>query len=491
MVPPEMNLTIHPFILSGGAGTRLWPLSRRAFPKQFHSLLEDSSLLQQTAMRLEAGPFSPPTIICNHQHRFLAAEQMQQTGINEFQIILEPVAKNTAAAIATAAHYASHQTEPGQKQKLESKEDKLLLILPSDHYIENNEIFIEAIRNSVEAARAGNIVTFGVKPEKAEPGYGYIKTKSELASLPSLKVECFKEKPDEISAGKFIRQPGYFWNAGIFLFTLSTLKKAYMEHAPEIWRCSEAAMSAAQKDLDFLRLNEPAFSACLAISFDHAILEKARNISCTPLETRWSDLGKWTALWQAGQKDQSGNVIKGDVSLSGTENSFAHATDGSSLSLIGLSNVVAVATSDAVMVAAKDKVDDLKAILEQFEKQGRTELHHHKRIFRPWGSSETIGEGQHYQVKRLLVNPGASLSLQKHHKRAEHWVVVKGTANVQRGTESFTLLENQSTYIPIGEIHRLQNLEQTVLEMIEVQSGIYLGEDDIERLEDDYGRSGK
>lgn len=485
MVPPEMSLKIDPFILSGGAGTRLWPLSRHSFPKQFHSLNDEFSLLQQTAMRLENADFHPPKIICNQQHRFLAAEQMQQTGFTDYQVILEPVGRNTAAAAAIAAlHTASFSND-------QPHQERLILLLPADHYIEKSDKLLEAIVNGVDAAMAGNIVTFGVKPATPEPGYGYIETTAKPDDATSLKVKRFIEKPDTNTAEDFISQNNYYWNAGIFLFTFSTIRKAFNEHAPEIWQCCEAAINAAEKDLDFLRLGESAFSACPDISFDYAILEKAKNITCTPLKTAWSDLGKWTSLWQAGEKDQLGNVIKGDVTISKTKNSLAHATDGNSLSLIGLSNVIAVATSDAVLVAAKDSIDDLKQILTAFEKQGRSVLHEHKRVFRPWGASEIIGEGQHYQVKRLLVNPGASLSLQKHHKRAEHWVVVKGTATVQRGSENFTLHENQSTYIPIGELHRLENEQQSVLEIIEVQSGVYLGEDDIERLEDNYGRLGK
>ncbi len=466
---------IRPVVLSGGSGTRLWPLSRSARPKQFLSLEgRGPSLFQQTLHRLAAPLFDAPCIICNHEHRFLAAEQAREAGVTPQEIILEPQGRNTAPAALVAALHAAGE-DP----------HRLVLLLPSDHAVEDVHAFADAVAAGVDAARQGRIVTFGVKPSRPETGYGYLETAPGDAPLEVLR---FTEKPASEVAREYLRSGRHFWNAGIFLFSAEAMIAAFREHAPHFLAPCMAALKEARRDLDFLRLAEEPWRDCPADSLDYAVMEHAGNVRCVPLEAGWSDLGSWTAVWDMHAHDAAGNAASGDVLLHEARNCYAHSTEKTCLTLLGVEDVIAVATRDAVLVAARDRAQEVGAIVRRLQEQGREEALFHARVHRPWGWYEGLERGERYQVKMLMIRPGARLSLQSHHHRAEHWVVVRGTVRVTNGEEVFLLTENESTYIPIGVRHRLENPGKLPAIVIEVQSGGYLGEDDIVRIDDDYGR---
>ncbi len=466
---------IYPFILSGGSGTRLWPLSRSAYPKQFLSLFGKKSLLQESCLRLNSPIFKPPSILCNNDHRFLVAEQLQQINLSQSSIILEPVARNTApAALIAALQTAKHD------------ENSLILLMPSDHVINDQAGFQQTIKQGMQAAQNNHIVTFGIKPASPETGYGYIETGGNTGEV--LDVIRFVEKPSLAKARDYIDAGNFYWNAGIFLFSASTMIAAFASHAPEILQYCREAIANACTDLDFLRLDKSAYSQCESISLDYAIMEKVAKVKCVPLASDWSDLGAWSSLWEADKKDRDGNVTYGDVTLLDTTNSYVHSTDGACLSLIGMQDVVAVATSDAVLVTPKERSQDVKQMVDKLKANRRDQTISHSRVYRPWGWYEGLSAGNRFQVKCLMVKPGAKLSLQSHHHRAEHWVVVSGTAEVTVDDKTFLMTENESTFIPVGTIHRLGNPGKLPTLLIEVQSGSYLGEDDIVRYEDEFNR---
>ncbi len=471
-----MNALVHPFILSGGSGTRLWPLSRQAYPKQFLSLVGEHSLMQQTCQRLDHPLFAAPSVLGNNDHRFIIAEQLLEIGVAPKNIVLEPVGRNTAPAALIAALMAAREDD-----------ENLILLLPSDHVIANKDHFCHTIDQGLEPARKGRIVTFGVTPTAAETGYGYIETAKTDATIKD--VIRFVEKPTIKKARTYLEEGQYLWNAGIFLFSAKVLISAFDTHAPDILKACREALDKARSDLDFLRLDETAYAACTSISLDYAIMEKADNVACVPLETQWSDLGAWPALCDVVDKDDQGNVVNGDVILHEATNSYVHSEEGACLALVGLDNVIAVATKDAILVADKAHAQDVKLIVDRLNTEGREEAVNHARVYRPWGWYERLSLGERFQVKCLMVKPGARLSLQSHFHRAEHWVVVSGTAEVTVGEETFLLSENQSTYIPIGTKHRLANPGKVPTRLIEVQSGAYLEEDDIVRFDDDYARN--
>lgn len=466
---------IHPYILSGGSGTRLWPLSRQSYPKQFLKLVGDDSLLQQTVKRLSGPSFADPSVLANNDHRFIIAEQLQQVGAKARDIILEPVGRNTAPAALIAALRAG-----------KSDENAIVLLLPSDHVIENQDKFQDTILSGTSDALEGHLVTFGIKPTAPETGYGYIETSSNKGN--ALDVVRFVEKPERTKAEEYLAAGNFFWNAGIFMFRAGSMIEAFATHAPGILTLCREALEKADCDLDFLRLDEQSYGQCESISLDYAIMEKVSGIKCIPLTTDWSDLGAWSAIWDVMDKDENGNVVKGDVVLHNTKNSFIHSTHDQCLTLVGLDNVLAIATKDAILMADKDHSQDVKAIVDKLRAAERSEAVEHKRVYRPWGWYEQLSSGDRFQVKALMVKPGAKLSLQSHFHRAEHWVVVSGTAEVTVGDTVKLLSEDESTYIPIGTRHRLGNPGKLPAMLIEVQSGSYLGEDDIERYDDDFGR---
>lgn len=469
-------MNIVPVILCGGSGTRLWPLSRETYPKQFLPLVGTQSLLQGTLKRLNGiADLQPPVVICGEEHRFIVAEQLRQIEVQPGSIILEPIGRNTAPAIAVAAHQVLRQ------------EDALLLVLPSDHLIQDVPGFQKAVLQAATVAAAEHLVTFGVVPTHAETGYGYIKATTKDIAQGVFTVKEFIEKPNLTNAKKFLRAGGYYWNSGMFMFRASHYLQELGTHHDKIVSQSSLALEQSTRDLDFLRLNERAFMDCPSDSIDYAVMEKTESAALVPMSVGWSDLGSWSALYDAEEKDKHGNALQGDVMAWDTHESFIHSSDRL-VATIGLKNLVVIEAKDAVLVAARDQVQDVKQIVEKLRQAKREEVKGHPRVPRPWGDYESIDEGVRYQVKRITVKPGASLSLQMHHHRAEHWIVVKGTAKVTREDEVFLLTENQSTYIPLGTKHRLENPGNVLLELIEVQSGSYLGEDDIVRYEDHYGR---
>jgi mannose-1-phosphate guanylyltransferase / mannose-6-phosphate isomerase len=482
---------IIPVILSGGSGSRLWPMSRELYPKQLLPLVSDRTMLQETVARLEGLPeLGNPMVICNEQHRFMVAEQLRQVGADPATILLEPVGRNTAPAAALAALQAGA-----------AGEDPLLLVLPADHVIRDAAAFRAAAQAGAALAEAGKLVTFGIVPAKAETGYGYIKAGEALEAVspaengtprPSpftpYRVQAFVEKPDLATAERYVAAGDYYWNSGMFLFRASVYLEELERFAPAMLAACKKALEKAQQDLDFVRLDAEAFAACPADSIDYAVMEKTTAAAVIPLAAGWSDVGSWSALCEVAQADAAGNVLVGDVLAADSRNSYLHASSRM-LATVGVEDLVVVETADAVLVASKDRVQDVKQIVEQLKRDGRGEALLHRKVNRPWGSYESIDTAERFQVKHIIVRPGATLSLQMHHHRAEHWVVVKGTARVTRGDETLTLSENQSTYIPLGVTHRLENPGKIPLELIEVQSGSYLGEDDIVRFEDNYGRS--
>lgn len=463
---------ILPVILSGGSGTRLWPLSREAYPKQFLALIGEATMLQATWDRVAGIATRAPLVVANQEHRFMAAEQLRERGAAPDAIILEPVARNTAPAIALAALHA-----------LETSGDALLLVLPSDHVIQDVEAFHRAIDEAARAAETGKLVTFGVVPSSPETGYGYIKASAGKGAVP---VERFVEKPDLELAREYVASGDYFWNSGMFLFRASRYLEELQKFFPEILTACKRALAAASRDADFIRLDSDTFSASPSESVDYAIMERTRDAVVVPLDAAWSDLGSWYALWEASEKDARGNAHHGDVIEIDCSNTYAYSRR--LIAMVGLQDVVVVETDDAVFVGHASRSQEVKRIVAQIKQSGRGEAIAHRKVYRPWGAYDSIDNGERFQVKRITVKPGASLSLQMHHHRAEHWIVVSGTAEVTRGEEVLLLTENQSTYIPLGVTHRLRNPGKLPLELIEVQSGSYLGEDDIVRFEDTYGR---
>ena len=471
-----MAQVILPFILCGGAGTRLWPLSREALPKQFHKIAGTETLLQETCRRLEGEPFTKQFILGNHQHRFLIREQLEEIGLDAEGILLEPVGRNTAPAACIAALIAE-QIDKGA----------LVLLAPSDHMIADTPAFARAVTSGIAAAAAGALVIFGVEPDRPHTGYGYIET--DKGEDIDLVVRRFVEKPSQAAAEVFLDSGRFYWNSGLFLFRAATLVELMERHAPEIVRACRCAIDGAVEDLGFFVLGT-AYAEAPAISLDYAVVEKTNNLRCVKLNARWSDIGSWPAVWQALPKDGDSNVIHGggEILLQATHGSLAYS-DYPCVAMIGLENVVVVATEDAVLVASKEHCEDVKAVVEQLKRNGSAQALQHNRVYRPWGWYQTLNRGDGYQVKCIMVKPGGKLSLQSHELRAEHWVVVKGSLEVTKGDMVELLRENQSTYISIGQKHRLSNPGSAPAFLIEVQSGTYLGEDDTTRFDDVYRRS--
>ncbi|WP_175850362.1 mannose-1-phosphate guanylyltransferase/mannose-6-phosphate isomerase [Burkholderia cepacia] len=473
-------MNIYPVILCGGSGTRLWPMSRGGYPKQYLKLTGDQTLVQQTAIRLQHIPSAAaPIVVTNNEQRFLVAEQLRQVNITPSSIVLEPVGRNTAPAIAIAALLALHESP-----------DALLLVLPSDHVILNEPAFIAAANEAATIAADQHLVTFGITPTEANTGFGYIRRGPAIADGKQVyKVDAFVEKPDAPTAERFLNDGNYFWNSGMFMLKASTYMEELHRHAPEIARHAELAFESAKRDNDFLRLDAEAFAACPNVSIDYAVMEKTERAAVVAAaDLGWNDIGSWSALADIANADDQGNALIGDIFTDSVKNSYIRA-EHRMVAALGLDNIVVVETADAVLVAHRDKAQDVKKIVEWLNASGRHESVTHRRVVRPWGSYEGIDQGDRFQVKRIIVNPGAQLSLQMHHHRAEHWIVVKGTAMVTNGDKEIMLTENQSTYIPLGATHRLTNPGKIPLELIEVQSGAYLGEDDIVRFEDTYGRA--
>ncbi|NUR23559.1 mannose-1-phosphate guanylyltransferase/mannose-6-phosphate isomerase [Frateuria sp.] len=464
-----------PVILSGGSGTRLWPLSREAYPKQFLPLVGKDTMLQATWQRIAPLASAPPLVVANEEHRFMVAEQLRQVGCVPSAILLEPVGRNTAPAIAVAA-----------LQAMREGADPLLLVLPSDHVIADAPAFRAAVRQAEPAASQGRLVTFGIVPSGPETGYGYIRAGAALADGVRA-VAQFVEKPDEAAARGYVASGEYFWNSGMFLFRASVFLAELQRQQPAILAACRAALESATRDADFVRLDKAAFAAGPSDSIDYAVMEHTDAAAVLAIDVGWNDVGSWSALWEVAEQDGNGNAHHGDVLAQDCRNTLAWG-DGRLLALLGLEDVVVVDTADAVLVAHKDRVQDVKGIVARLKAAGRPEPSCHRKVYRPWGSYDSIDVGGRFQVKRITVKPGASLSLQMHHHRAEHWIIVSGTGRITRGEEVFTLAENQSTYIPLGVKHRLENPGRLPLELIEVQSGSYLGEDDIVRFEDVYGR---
>lgn len=463
-------------ILSGGSGTRLWPLSREAYPKQFIPLVSDDSLLAETIDRgLALDDQARVMAITNEEHRFVVAAHLQaQASDRTAGIVLEPVGRNTAPAIALAA-LAAAEENPAE----------LILVMPSDHVLKDGEAFSQAVATGAKAAESGKLVTFGIVPGSPHTGYGYIKAGNSHGDYSD--VAAFVEKPDEATAKGYLEEGGYFWNSGIFLFRADRYLQELEKHQPEMLRACKASWQERATDMDFTRVGKEAFEACPDDSIDYAVMEKTSDAVVVPLDAGWSDVGSWSALWEIQPQDEQGNVCRGDVITEGVTGSYIHS-EGRLIAVLGVSNHVIVETDDVVLVADRNQVQDVKKLVQQVKAQGRHEHRFHKKVHRPWGTYEGVAAGERFQVKRITVNPGASLSLQKHHHRAEHWVVVKGTATVNRGDETLLLTEDQSTYIPLGVTHRLTNPGVIPLELIEVQTGSYLGEDDIVRFEDTYNR---
>ena len=462
-----------PVILSGGSGTRLWPLSRGQYPKQFLPLVSEHTLLQDTLLRLSGvADLQAPIAVCNEDHRFMVAEQLWEIDAKPAAIILEPVAKNTAPAITLAA--------------LTADEDDILLVLPSDHVITDTKAFHRAIAEAKILAEQGFLVTFGIVPTTPETGYGYIKSTSQQRGS-AFKVAAFVEKPDTLTAQHYLKTGGYFWNSGMFVFKARSFLNELAKFDLAILSTCREALKAAQVDVDFVRVNKAVFFTCPSNSIDYAVMEKTDKAVVIPLDAGWNDIGSWSALWDVTPKDASGNAISGDVLTIDTQNSFIYSDD-KLVTVIGVQDLVVVNTKDALMIASKDKVQDVKHIVAQLKKEHRKEAEIHRKVYRPWGHYDLIDEGERHHTKRIVVKPGAKLSLQKHHHRAEHWVVVKGTALISRGDQTVLITENESTYIPVGMIHCLENPGVIPLEIVEIQSGSYLGEDDIVRFSDQYGR---
>jgi len=469
--------TVYPVILSGGAGTRLWPMSRALYPKQFLALAGEETMVQATARRVIGPAFASPLVICNEEHRFLVAEQLRAVGVVPNGILLEPEGRNTAPA-ATVAALAVARVDP----------DGVVLLMPSDHVIGDVPAFHAAIATAARAAGQGLLVTFGITPEHPETGYGYIRAGAPLDGIPGARhVDRFVEKPDQSTAESYLAEGGYLWNGGIFAFTASAFLEEMTRLHPETVTAAAAALEQAAGDLDFTRLAAESFARTVALSIDHAVMEHTTRAAVVPVSMAWNDVGAWGALWDIGDRDSAGNVLLGDVMADDTQDCYVRS-EGPLVTVVGLRDAVVVATDDAVLVAPRDQAAKVKEIVGRLNTAARPEGRLHPTVYRPWGSFRGIDMGERFQVKQIVVNPGARLSLQMHHHRAEHWIVVEGTARVTRGEDSFLLHENQSTFIPLGTMHRLENPGKLPLRIIEVQSGPYLGEDDIVRVEDTYGR---
>lgn len=472
-------MVIHPVILSGGSGSRLWPLSREHFPKQLLPLVGEHSLLQATVSRIDGmNGVAAPLFVCNEEHRFLVAEQMRSLGRATGAILLEPVGRNTAPA-ATLAALTLKSSDP----------DAVMLLMPADHVIGDTAAFRAACLRGAELASQGNLVTFGIVPSSPETGYGYIRKGTAVtgAGLPAFKVGAFVEKPDAPTAKKYLDSGEYFWNSGIFMMTVKTWLEELKRHRGDIERACTQAHAGGTRDGDFFRVDHAKFGACPSDSIDYAVMEKTDRAVAVPLDAGWSDVGAWSSLWEVLPRDGNGNALHGDVLAQDTSNTLVHAQHRF-VATVGVENLIVVETADAVLVVRKDRAQDVKKLVDALKSGKREEYKTHRKVYRPWGAYEGIDAGPRFQVKRITVNPGASLSLQMHHHRAEHWIVVKGTAKVTRGEDVFLLSENESTFIPLGTKHRLENPGAIPLEMIEVQSGSYLGEDDIVRFEDIYNR---
>ena len=465
--------------MSGGSGSRLWPQSRALYPKQFLPLVNAQTMLQNTVTRLDGlADIAAPLVIANEEHRFLVAEQFREMGRRAGAIILEPVGRNTAPAVALAALKSlSHQDDP------------LLLVLAADHVIQNEIAFHKAVEVALPAARDGKLVTFGIVPTHPETGYGYIKASEELTgkSEKVASVERFVEKPDLVTAKEYLLSGNYYWNSGMFLFKASRYLEELKKFRPDILQACEQAMAEQSTDLDFVRLNEEAFKACPDESIDYAVMEKTTDAVVVPLDAGWSDVGSWSSLADISPQDEQGNSATGDTILYDTHNTYVRS-EKRLIATVGVNDLIITESDDAILVAHKERVQDVKKIVDQLKAANRSEAKLHRKVYRPWGSQDSIDDGDRFQVKRITVKPGGQLSLQKHYHRAEHWIVVKGTALITNGDEQTLLTENQSTYIPIGVEHRLENPGKLDLELIEVRSGGYLGEDDIVRFEDTYGR---
>ena len=471
-----------PIIIAGGSGTRLWPLSRTQFPKQFLTLSGEQTMLQQTLSRLDGLDVASPILLCNRDHRFIVAEQLRQIGVEQPQIILEPVERNTAPAIAIAA-----------LQALKQHHNPQLLVLAADHLIEDIPAFHRAIKVAQQQAEAGQLVTFGIVPTAPETGYGYIeRSPADSAQLTetanqAYKVKRFIEKPDQNTANRLLQTDNYYWNSGMFLMRAKEYLQALKTHRKEIYHCCQQAVERIEQQFEFTQLPEEIFAQCPSESIDYAVMEQAENVSVAPLDAGWNDIGSWSVLWSVDQKDNQGNSTRGDIITHQTRNSLIHA-ESRLIATVGVDDLVVIETKDAVLIAQKERSQEVKQIVEQLNQSNRCHAKHHRVIYRPWGCFDSIEEGERFKVKRITVKPGEKLSLQKHNHRAEHWVVVSGTAKVTKNEKTITLTENESIYIHVGEIHALENPGKIPLDLIEVQTGSYLGEDDIERLEDNYGR---
>lgn len=471
-------MKISPVVLCGGSGTRLWPLSRKAYPKQFLSVTGDGqSLLQKTILRYGALG-GAPILVCNEENRFLVGEQAAQAKVVPQHIVLEPVGKNTAPAICAVA-LMLNETAP----------DTVMFVMPSDQLLEVSDSLNKAIECAAEAAAQGKLVTFGIVPSFPATGYGYIQSVGQVAGeARAYPVLRFVEKPDEATAQGFLNEGGYLWNSGMFMFTAATFLEELKRHAPDILEAVERAVKQGKSDLDFFRLDGEAFKACRSDSIDYAIMERTDRAVVVPLDVSWSDVGSWDAVWDVKDKDAQGNAVQGDVVVLDSANNLLVA-ESRMVAAVGVDDLVIVETADAVMVTKRGNSQDVKKLVEALQASNRSEPSTHRKVFRPWGAYDSVEFGERFQVKRITVNPGAKLSLQMHHHRAEHWIVVSGTAKIRNGNEEYLLAENQSTYIPLGVVHSLENPGKVPLELIEVQSGGYLGEDDIVRLEDRYGRA--
>ena len=469
---------LHPVVLSGGSGTRLWPLSRQNQPKQFLALVGERSLYQETILRANALPgVQPPVTVCSDDHRFMVGEQLQAIGVASGGIVLEPMARNTAPAIALAALHV-----------LESDPEATMLVMPADHLIEDEAAFQAAVATARALGSDDWLVAFGIKPDYAETGYGYI-LRGEALGEGGYRIGRFVEKPDLATAEKYLAEGRYAWNSGMFLFSARKYLEELGRHAPAILAAARVAHAAASSDLDFIRVDADAFAASPNDSIDYAVMEKTDRAAVVPVSCGWSDIGSWTSLWAVAEHDADGNRNEGDVISIDTHDSLIKASERRMIATIGVDDLVIIDTPDATLVARKDRVQDVKAVVDALKAAGRNEHLFHRKVYRPWGSYDSIGVGERFQVKRIVVKPGAALSLQKHAHRAEHWVVVSGVAEVTCDDRVFDLHENESTFIPLGSVHRLRNHGTEPVELIEVQSGSYLGEDDIVRLEDVYGRS--
>jgi mannose-1-phosphate guanylyltransferase/mannose-1-phosphate guanylyltransferase/mannose-6-phosphate isomerase len=470
---------LYPVILSGGSGSRLWPLSRAHYPKQLLPLAGDNTMLQDTALRVSDGMrYHAPLIIANNEHRFIVAEQLQQVGVSPYAIVLEPLGRNTAPAVTVAALMLLRQ-DP----------DAIMVLLPSDHVIGDQQAFAAAVDKAAQAAGAGQLVTFGITPRHPETGYGYIKQGDAVASQNDIySVAAFVEKPDISTAEGYLASGDYLWNSGMFVLPAQVYIEEIGRLAPDILKHCTAALEKSFSDLDFVRLDEAAFAACPSDSIDYAVMEHTARAAVVPADIGWNDVGAWPALWDIAEKDERGNVCLGDNLLLDVSNSYLRAEDDRLIAAIGLEDLIVISTDDAVMIAPKARAGEVKDLVDSLKSQDRSEAIHHRRVYRPWGDYKDIDQEERFRVKRIIVKPGGILSLQKHKHRSEHWVVVKGTATVTCGEEESILRENQSVYIPKGVVHRLANAEAEPLHLIEVQVGDYVGEDDIIRIEDTYGR---